>query len=88
MRHDEDVREQDRGVEAEAPDRLQRDLGGAARVVAEIEERAGLGAQLAVFREIAAGLAHEPDRRRPDRLAAEHAQNRLRRTLRVTTSSL
>ena len=41
-RHHEDVGEQDRRVEAEAPDRLQRHLGGQRRRVAQIEEAAGL----------------------------------------------
>ena len=44
MRDDEDVGEQDRGVEAEAADRLQRHLGGKLRRVAEVEEGAGLRA--------------------------------------------
>ncbi len=30
---------------------------------AEIEEAAGLGAELAIFRQIAAGLSHHPERR-------------------------
>ena len=35
MRHDEDVGEQDRRIEAEAPDRLQRHFGGKLGIVAE-----------------------------------------------------
>ena len=61
--NDQNVGEDDRGVEIEAADRLQRDLGGEFRREAEIEEAAGFGAHLAVFRQIAAGLAHHPDRR-------------------------
>ena len=38
MRHHQDVGEQDRGVEAEAADRLQRDFGGELRREAEVEE--------------------------------------------------
>ena len=68
MRDDQDVGEQDRGVEAEAADRLQRHLLGEPRSVAEVEERARLFAGLPVFRQIAARLAHDPDRQRPDRL--------------------
>jgi hypothetical protein len=37
--HDQDVREHDGSVEAEAPDWLQRHLGGKFRVVAEVQER-------------------------------------------------
>ena len=42
IRHHQDVGEQDRRVEAEAPDRLQRHLGGQRRRVAQLEEAAGL----------------------------------------------
>ena len=59
----QNVREDDRGVELEAADRLQRDLGGVFRREAQIEKAAGLGAQFAIFRQIAAGLPHHPDRR-------------------------
>ena len=67
----QDVGEDDRRIEAEPPDRLQRHLGGKFRVEAEIEEAAGLGAQLAIFRQIAAGLPHHPDRRNGLPLAGE-----------------
>ena len=60
--NDENVGEDDRGIEVEAPDRLQRDLGGMIRREAEIEKAAGLGAQRAIFRQIAAGLPHHPER--------------------------
>ena len=62
--HHEDVGEQDRGVEAEAADGLQRHLRGERRRVDEVEKTAGLLAHLAVLGQVAAGLAHEPDRRR------------------------
>ena len=60
---DENVGEQDRRVEAETADRLQRRLGRQRRRVAEVEERRRLGAHRAVFGQIAAGLAHQPHRR-------------------------
>ena len=67
--HHEDVGEQDRGLEAEAADRLERHLGGEGRIVAEIEEGAGFRPGRPVFRQVPAGLAHHPGRGRGDRLA-------------------
>ena len=67
MRHDQNIREQNCGIEAEPPDRLQRYLGGKFRIEHKIEEAAGLFAQRAIFRQIAPGLAHQPDRRRLER---------------------
>ena len=55
-----DVREQDGGIEREAPQRLQRDLGRQFRGAAQLEE-ADAAAQFAILREVAAGLAHDPD---------------------------
>jgi hypothetical protein len=63
MRNDQDVREQDRGIEAEPPDWLQRDVDGELGREAEIEEARNLGPHRAIFRQIAAGLPHQPDRR-------------------------
>ena len=56
-----DVAEEDRGIELEAPQRLQGHLGGQlgrAREVLEVD----LGAQLPVLGQVAPGLAHHPDR--------------------------
>jgi hypothetical protein len=61
QRHD-DVAEEDAGVDLVATHGLQRDLGGHRRVEARIEH-AGADAQLAVLRQRAARLAHEPHRR-------------------------
>ena len=58
----QDVGEQDRGVHAEALDRLERHLGGQLGGVAEIEDGVLL-AQLAVLRHVASRLPHEPHRR-------------------------
>ena len=58
---DHDVAEEDRGVDAVAADRLERDLGDEVRGPARLEHRGAL-ADLAVLRERAAGLAHEPHR--------------------------
>ena len=57
---DQNIREDDGGVEVEAADRLQRHLGGIIRREAQIEKAAGLGAQFTVFRQIAPGLPHHP----------------------------
>jgi len=59
--NDQNIREDDRGIEVETPDRLQRDLGGVLRREAQIEKAARLGPQFAIFRQIAAGLPHHPD---------------------------
>src|SRR3546814_7837098 len=61
LRNEQDIGEQDGGVKAEAADRLQGDLGGQFRRVAQVEEAAGLGPQFAVFRQIAAGLARSEE---------------------------
>ena len=59
----QDVGEEDRRVDAEALDGLERDLGGRLGVVAELEEAVAL-AQRAVLGHVAPGLTHEPDRTR------------------------
>ena len=74
VRDHEDVGEQDRGVEIEAPDRLERDLGRGFGRIAEIEEAARLGAKLAIFGKIASRLPHQPDRRRPEGFARKRFQ--------------
>src|SRR5436190_11680085 len=61
--NDEDVGKDDRGIEVETADRLQRHFGGIFRRKAQIEEAARLGAQLAILRQVPAGLPHHPDRR-------------------------
>ena len=75
--NDEDVGKQDRRVKAVAADRLQRHLGGECRRVAQLEEAADRGAHLAVLRQVAAGLAHQPHRRRRQRRALQHADQPL-----------
>ena len=65
---DENIREDDRGIEVEAADRLQRHFGSEFGCEAQVEESPGPGADFTVFRQIASGLAHHPDRR--DSLAA------------------
>ena len=68
----QNVGEDDRGIEAKTADRLQRDFGGEFRREAEIEKAAGPGAHFTVFRQIAAGLPHHPDRRHRLPSAGQH----------------
>ena len=70
----QDVREQNRCIQIEAPQRLQRDLAGQLRVLAQVEKAAGLLAQRSILRQVTTGLAHEPDRGRIDGLARQRAQ--------------
>ena len=72
QRH-EQVGEQDRGVEAEPPDRLQRDLRGELGRLAQLEE-ADARAHLPVLGEVASGLAHQPEGRALGGFAAAGAQ--------------
>jgi hypothetical protein len=74
LRDHQDVGEEDRGVERETRERLQRDLAGELRVRGEPEEASRLCPRRAVLRQVAAGLPHDPDRRPVDRLARERAQ--------------
>ena len=66
----QDVGEEDRRVDAQPRDGLERDLGRRLGVASELEEPVPL-AHRAVFRQVAPGLPHEPDgsvrRRRPAR---------------------
>ncbi len=72
--HGEDVGEQDRSVQPEAAQRLQGHLAGDLRVLGHAQEAAGGGARGAVLRQVAAGLAHQPDGRAVDGFALEGAQ--------------
>ena len=64
----EDVGEDDGGVELEPGERLQRDLGGHVGPPAQLDE-AQLLTQGAILGQVAAGLTHEPDRGGVDGLA-------------------
>ena len=57
MRHDQDVREQDRAVEPEPAERLERHLGRRFVIVDEVEKPALFGTQCAVFGQVATGLS-------------------------------
>src|SRR6185312_4637989 len=75
--HDQDIGKDDRRIEAEAADRLQGDFAGKIRVEAEVEDAAGSGADLAIFRQVTARLPHHPDRGRLTLLPAEHVEQGL-----------
>jgi len=72
--HSENVREQDGRVEWKPVERLQGDLAGEFRRLAQGHEVAGLLARGAVFGQIASGLAHHPHRGDIDGLAQQGAQ--------------
>src|SRR6056297_228475 len=59
----QDIGKEDGCVKAVAADRLKRDFGCQVTVITQRKEISGLGAGGAVFRQIAACLAHHPDRR-------------------------
>ena len=63
VRNDEDIREQDRRIEAVAPDRLQRDLDRQLRRVAQVQKVRDHRRNARYSGQIAARLAHQPDRR-------------------------
>jgi hypothetical protein len=63
MRNDQNIGEQDCGVETESSDRLQRYLGGQIRREHEVEEAAGARPKLTILREVTTGLPHQPNRR-------------------------
>jgi hypothetical protein len=69
----QDVGEEDRRVDAEPRDRLERDLRRRLRIARELEEAVAL-AHGAIFRQVAAGLPHEPHRRVRSGLATRRAQ--------------
>ena len=83
LERQEDVREQDRRVDAEAQ-RLERDLARELGRLAEIEDGVLL-AELAVLGHVAPRLAHEPHRRAIDGLAAARAQEAIVHRLGAST---
>ncbi len=73
LEREQQVGEENRGVNLDGADRLQRDLGGQLRRAAELEQGAPL-AQHAVLGHVPAGLSHEPDGSGVDRLAPARAE--------------
>ena len=74
----QDVGEDDGGVEAEPPHRLQRRLRRHVGVQAKGDEVRRLGAQSPVLGQIAPRLPHEPDRRPIQRLALQGSEQQRR----------
>ena len=70
----QDVGEEDGGIEREPAQRLQGDLAGELRCAAQRKEAAGARPRRPILREIASGLAHQPDRSAVDRLSRERPQ--------------
>src|SRR5690606_25266328 len=70
----EDVREEDRGVERKALQRLQRDFARELVIAAQVEEAARTSAGGAVLGQVATGLAHQPHGRVLGGLAPQRAQ--------------
>jgi hypothetical protein len=77
MRNGENVREQNRGIQGISVDRLQGDLAGHIGIGAHGQEVSGARASRAIFRQIAARLAHEPNRPAWRRLAQQGAQQQI-----------
>ncbi len=75
LHRQQEIREDDGGVDPQALDRVDRDLRHQVGVAAHLQERA-TGADLPVLAHVAAGLAHEPDRRHGRRLAPAGAHER------------
>ena len=75
----QDVGEDDDAVHAEAPMRMQRDLGRSIRICAQLEE-ARLLTELAVLRQVTPRLPHQPDRGSVDGLAPAGAEEALPRS--------
>jgi hypothetical protein len=63
MRYHQNIGKQDCRVETEAADRLQCHLGRKLRIETQIEKAFRLLANSPIFRKIAPGLPHQPNRR-------------------------
>ena len=74
VRYRQDVGKQDRGVETKTTQGLQGDLAGQLRRAAQREERAGLGARLAVLGQVTSRLAHQPYRSAVDGTPGDRPQ--------------
>ena len=62
-RNHQNIGKQDRGIETEAPHRLQRHFGRQFRIETQIEKAARLLPHRTIFRQISPRLPHHPDRR-------------------------
>ena len=73
LEREQEIGEQYGGVHLDAAYRLERDFGGEIGRAAQVEQRISF-AQRAIFAHVAAGLAHEPDGCRVDRLQTARAK--------------
>ena len=73
---DQDVRKQNCRIETKSTDRLKRRFSRELRRETELKKISGFLTQLSIFRQIAAGLSHQPDRRRTATLAIENIEKR------------
>ena len=60
MRDDEDIRKQDRAIEAKTADRLQSDFTSGIAIIGQLEESALLRTKVTIFGKIATSLTHQP----------------------------
>ena len=74
--HHQNIGEQDRPIHAVAADRLNRDLGSQFGIETQIDEGSGSCAHLAIFGQIPAGLAHQPERGSVTGFARERIEKR------------
>ncbi len=77
VRDDQNVREQDRGIEAKPPHRLKRDFGREFRREHEVEEASRFSPYCTIFRQIPPSLPHQPDWRRVMPTAIKDVKERL-----------
>ena len=74
MRHDEDVGEQDRPIETEPVDRLERNLASGLAVVGHREKSALLFPQSTILGQVTSCLPHEPERHAISALAVQRVE--------------
>src|SRR5207248_1866885 len=77
IRNRENVGKEDGRIQRETLERLQSDFGGKRGRLRQREKASRLGARGVVFGQVAARLAHEPDRSVVGRLQSERAQQRV-----------
>jgi hypothetical protein len=59
--YNQNIRKQDGSVEIKSPEWLYSHFSGKLRIVAKIQERAGLFSNRSVFWQISSSLPHKPD---------------------------
>src|SRR5687768_9519309 len=77
MRDHQNIGKENRGIEPEAADRLQRYFGCKLGREAEFEEGCDLAAHCTIFGQVTTSLPHQPDRRNGLALTVQHIDKRL-----------